>query len=382
MSILEAFFWAAVGAVIYIYAGYPLMMFIGAKITRRGVKRLTQEPTVSILIAAHNEMKHIERTLDNILALDYNRDKLQVIVVSDGSIDGTDELVRGYADFGVVLLRQEPRNGKTAALNTAVAHATGEILVFSDANSLYELSALKHLAGNFADPSVGYVTGKLGYRNSDGSLTGDGCSMYMRYENFIRDCESEVGSLVGVNGGIDAVRRKLYTDMNPDDLPDLVLPLRVVAAGYRVVYEPAALLTEDANNNPSDEYRMRVRVSLRAIWALSDMREMLNIRRYGFYAVQLLSHKALRYLAFAFIGCAFVTAALLWNVGWIYKVAVITQLAFGLLALLGFVAERRGLKTRILSVPYYFTLVNVASLQACIKFARRQRHRVWSPRLG
>jgi cellulose synthase/poly-beta-1,6-N-acetylglucosamine synthase-like glycosyltransferase len=204
----------------------------------------------------------------------------------------------------------------------------------------------------------------------------------MRYENFIRDCESEVGSLVGVNGGIDAVRRKLYTDMNPDDLPDLVLPLRVVAAGYRVVYEPAALLTEDANNNPSDEYRMRVRVSLRAIWALSDMREMLNIRRYGFYAVQLLSHKALRYLAFAFIGCAFVTAALLWNVGWIYKVAVITQLAFGLLALLGFVAERRGLKTRILSVPYYFTLVNVASLQACIKFARRQRHRVWSPRLG
>ena len=382
MSFLEAFFWLAVGAVAYIYAGYPLVVYLGARLRRRVITKAAQEPSVSILIAAHNEVACIERTLDNILALDYNREKLQVIVVSDGSTDGTDEVVRGYSDFGVVLLRQEPRNGKTAALNAAVAHATGEILVFSDANSLYDLSALKHLAGNFSDPAVGYVTGKLGYRNSDGSLTGDGCSMYMRYENFIRVCESEVGSLVGVNGGIDAVRRRLYTEMNPDDLPDLVLPLRVVAAGYRVIYDPAALLTEDANNNPSDEYRMRVRVSLRAIWTLSDMREMLNIRRHGFYAVQLLSHKALRYLAFAFIGCAFVTAAMLWNVGWIYKVAVITQLAFGLLALLGFIAERRGVRTRALSVPYYFALVNMASLQAFVKFACRQRHRVWSPRLG
>lgn len=381
-TIAQNIFWIALGAIVYIYVGYPVVMFIASKLNRRSVNKSAQEPTISILIAAHNEVACIERTLDNILALDYNRDKLQVIVVSDGSIDGTDELVRGYADFGVVLLRQEPRNGKTAALNTAVAHATGEILVFSDANSLYDRSALKHLAANFSDPTVGYVTGKLGYRNTDGSLTGDGCSMYMRYENFIRDCESEVGSLVGVNGGIDAVRRRLYTDMNPDDLPDLVLPLRVVAAGYRVVYEPAALLTEDANNDPSDEYRMRVRVSLRAIWTLSDMREMLNIRRHGFYAVQLLSHKALRYLAFAFIGCAFVTAAILWNVGWIYKVAMVAQLAFALLALLGFIAERRGVRTRALSVPYYFALVNMASLQAFVKFARRERHRVWNPRLG
>jgi hypothetical protein len=112
------------------------------------------------------------------------------------------------------------------------------------------------------------------------------------------------------------------------------------------------------------------------------MREMLNIRRHGFYAVQLLSHKALRYLAFAFIGCAFVTAAILWNVGWIYKVAMVAQLAFALLALLGFIAERRGVRTRALSVPYYFALVNMASLQAFVKFARRERHRVWNPRLG
>ena len=382
MSILESVFWVAAGFVGYIYLGYPLMVFVGAALRGRRVAKRSQEPSVTILIAAFNEVAHIGETLDNALTLDYDARKLQIIVVSDGSTDGTDEVVRRYADRGVMLLRQEPRNGKTAALNSAVPHATGEVLVFADANSLYDKAALRHLASNFADASVGYVTGKLGYRNRDGSMTGDGCSLYMRYENFIRNCESDLGSLVGVNGGIDAVRRSLYVPMKPDDLPDLVLPLLVVARGFRVVYEPKALLSEEANGSARDEYRMRVRVSLRAIWTLADMRSMLSVRRHGFYAVQLLSHKALRYVAFAFFVSAFASAALLWPVGQIYRIAFVAQVLFALLAWLGFLAERRGMKVRILSVPFYFVLVNVAALQACIKFARRQRHRVWSPRLG
>lgn len=382
MTALEVIFWLALGAIAYIYVGYPIVAFLGSKVRRRRVEKMTSEPPITILIAAHNEVSHIGRTLDNTLALDYDPRKLQIIVVSDGSIDGTDDVVRQYADRGVMLLRQEPRNGKTAALNAAVPHATGEVLVFADANSLYDRAALRHMVSNFADPTVGYVTGKLGYRNPDGSLTGDGCSLYMRYENFIRTCESDFGSLVGVNGGIDAVRRSLYEPMQPDDLPDLVLPLRVVSRGFRVIYEPNALLTEEANGNARDEYRMRVRVSLRAIWTLADMPDMLSVRRHGFYAIQLLSHKALRYLAFAFIVSTFVTAALLWSTAQIYRIAFVAQLAFGVLATLGFLAEQRGWQTRILSVPYYFMLVNVAALEACIKFVRRERHRVWNPRLG
>jgi cellulose synthase/poly-beta-1,6-N-acetylglucosamine synthase-like glycosyltransferase len=382
MSPLEAAFWIAVGMVAYIYVGYPLVVYCLAKALRRPVTKVAFEPSVTVIIAAHNEVRYIAQTLENVLRLDYSPSKLQVIVISDGSEDGTDDVIRQFEDRGVLLLRQEPRNGKTAALNAAVPMATGEILVFADANSVYDAKALRHLASNFADPTVGYVTGRLGYRNAEGTLTGDGCSMYMNYENFIRECESAFGSLVGVNGGIDAVRRNLYEPMQPDDLPDLVLPLKVVSRGFRVVFEPAALLMEETNTNSRDEYRMRVRVSLRAIWTLADMADMLSIRQQGFYAVQLLSHKALRYLAFAFIGFAFVTAALLWPAGWLYRLVVVAHLVFGLLAVLGFVAERHGLKTRVLSVPYYFALVNLASLQACIKFARRQRHRVWSPRLG
>jgi cellulose synthase/poly-beta-1,6-N-acetylglucosamine synthase-like glycosyltransferase len=382
MNLLEALFWMAAGAISYIYIGYPFIVFVAGRLRRRVIAKAVHEPPVTVLIAAFNEVRHIGKTLDNTLALDYDKRKLQIIVVSDGSMDGTDDVVKQYADRGVMLLRQEPRNGKTAALNRGVLHATGDLIVFADANSMFDKTALRHLVSNFADPSVGYVTGKLGYRNPDGTLTGDGCSLYMRYENFIRECETDLGSLVGVNGGIDVVRRELYVPMKADDLPDLVLPLLVVGRGFRVVYEPAALLTEEANGKPQDEYRMRVRVSLRALWTLSDMADMFDVRRHGFYSIQLLSHKALRYLAFVFMVATFLTAAILWAVSPLYQVALVLQVTVGLLACLGYWAERYGVRSRLLSAPYYFALVNVAAFLACVKFLRRERNRMWQPRLG
>jgi cellulose synthase/poly-beta-1,6-N-acetylglucosamine synthase-like glycosyltransferase len=379
---LEWIFWIAVVGIAYVYFGYPLLVYVGSRLFNRPVRKVDHQPTVSIVIAAYNEVAHIGETLENKLALDYPVASLQIIVVSDGSSDGTDDVARRFESRGVRVLRQEPRNGKTGALNLALRHATGDVVVFADANSLYAKDALRHLVSNFADPTVGYVTGKLAYLNSDGSMTGDGCSMYMKYENFIRTCESAIGSLVGVNGGIDAVRRSLYSPMDPDDLPDLVLPLRVVARGYRVVYEPAAVLSEPANANASDEYRMRVRVALRALWTLADMPSLMSIRQYGFYAWQLLSHKALRYLGFLFMAVMFVATILLWPVGAFYKVVLVGELAFIGSALLGFAAERSGQPNRLLSVPYYFVLVNAAASQAFVKFLRGERHRMWKPRLG
>ena len=379
---IEWLFWIAFLNLAYIYAGYPLLVYVGSRLFRRPVHKAPCEPTVTIIIAAYNERAHIGATIANKLALDYPKEKLQIVVVSDGSDDGTDDVVREFQKDGVILLRQEPRNGKTAALNVAVGHATGELLVFSDANSLYEPTALRYLASNFADPRVGYVTGTLGYLNPDGSMTGDGCSMYMRYENFIRRCETLMGSLVGVNGGIDAVRRALYRPMQPDDLPDLVLPLQVVARGYRVVYEPRARLNEFANSNPEAEYRMRVRVSLRALWTLAEMPDIMSIGRHGFYAVQVISHKVLRYLAFVFIVGLFLLSAFLVPVSPVYAIAFALQLVFIVTAAAGFVAERRGQPSRLFSVPYYFLLVNAAASHACWKFVKGERHRMWRPRLG
>jgi cellulose synthase/poly-beta-1,6-N-acetylglucosamine synthase-like glycosyltransferase len=379
---MEAVFWSLVAVLTYIYAGYPLAVWFVGRIRGRAVQKREQRPTVSILIAAHNEEAAIARTLQNKLGLDYPRDQLEVIVVSDGSTDRTDEIVTGFASQDVVYLRQEPRNGKTAALNLAAQRATGEILVFADANSLYESTALRHMVADFTDPTVGYVTGTLAYQSSDGSMTASGCGVYMRYENFIRRCETRVGSVVGVNGGIDAVRRSLYEPMQPDDLPDLVLPLRVVKSGYRVVYEPAAMLAEHALGTPQDEYRMRVRVSLRSLWTLADMAGLLNVGRFGFFSIQLFSHKVLRYLAFVFIALLYLCTLFLWNAGAFHRAALIAQTVCFVAAFVGYHAARRGVSSRFLAMPFYFALVNCAALHAVWKFLRGERPRIWTPRLG
>lgn len=379
---MEALFWTLLGLLGYIYAGYPLMVWLAGRVLRRPVQRGELRPTVSILIAAHNEEATIAATLENKLDLDYPPDRLEVIVVSDGSTDRTDSILAGFAAHGVVCLRQEPRNGKTAALNVAAQRATGEILVFADANSLYEREAIRHLVDNFADPTVGYVTGTLAYQGSDGSMTASGCGLYMRYENFIRRSETRVGSVVGVNGGIDAVRRSLYEPMQPDDLPDLVLPLRVVASGYRVVYEPAAMLAEHALGTPEDEYRMRVRVSLRSLWTIADKASLLNVRRFGFFSIQLFSHKVLRYLAFVFILSLYACASFLWNTGHVYRTAFVIQTVGFAAAFFGYGAARRGVSNRFLAMPFYFALVNCAALHAVVKFLRGERPRIWTPRLG
>jgi cellulose synthase/poly-beta-1,6-N-acetylglucosamine synthase-like glycosyltransferase len=378
----ESLFWIAITTVVYVYVGYPVIVFLASRVRPRPVSKLAHQPTISIVIAAHNEESWIARTIENKLALDYPSRKVQIIVVSDGSTDRTDAIAAEYQSARVVFLRQEPRNGKTAALNLAVRHATGDILVFADANSLYDKSALRHLAANFADPQVGYVTGALVYTNPDGSMTGAGCSMYMKYEDFLRRCESAAGSLVGVNGGIDAVRRSLYEPMNADDLPDFVLPLRVVEKHFRVVYEPDAVLCEEAHGRVEDEYRMRVRVALRALWTLAEMRRLMNVRRFGVYAVQLVSHKALRYLAFILFLTALVTSAALSPTRVLYLCAFLGQVGVLACVWAGYVAERVGRHARVLSAPYYLFVVNAASIQAFVKFLRAERHRTWSPRLG
>ena len=368
--------------VAYVYAGYPVLVFFLGLIKPRPVQKQPAEPLTTIIIAAYNEENHITSTIQNKLELDYPADKLEIIVVSDGSSDRTDEIVDEFADRGVRLLRQEPRAGKTSALNLAVSQARGEIIVFSDANSIYAEDALKVLAANFADPEVGYVTGKMVYVNQDGSLVGDGCSAYMKYENFLRECETRIGSVVGVDGGIDAVRKVLYQPMNPDQLPDFVLPLTVVEQGFRVVYEPGAQLREEALKDGRDEYRMRVRVSLRALWALYDKRSMLFSGANRLYAWQMFSHKILRYLCFVFILLAFVANLALLGRSLFYWLTFFCQFTIWLLAVTCPRLNARGCRAKIAYLCYYFMLINLASGHAFGKFLLGKKQVLWNPRTG
>jgi cellulose synthase/poly-beta-1,6-N-acetylglucosamine synthase-like glycosyltransferase len=379
---LETIFWLSAAWIVYVYAGYPLCVALLRRVIPRPVRKQPFEPRVTIVTAAFNEERHIGATIANKLALDYPPDQLEVIVVSDGSTDRTDELVRGFESRGVRLMRQGPRAGKTAALNLALQVATGEIVVFSDANSLYAPDALRRLLENFADPQVGYVSGKMIYVNPDGSSVGDGCTAYMRYENLLRAGETAIGSIVGVDGGVDAVRRSLYVPMRADQIPDFVLPLNVVRQGYRVVYEPAALLRENSLSRVEDEFRMRVRVTLRALWALWDMRILLAPWSNFLFAWQLWSHKALRYLVFIPMMALIVTNLFLLRTAPVYQLAAVGQLALYLLAAVGVLFNRARALPSVVSLASYLVLVNAASLLAFARFMAGKKQVLWKPRTG
>lgn len=373
-------FWFLLALSGYTYFGYPLLACVLGAVRRRRVCKGAFEPSVSILIAAYNEAAHIGATIENKTALDYPAEKLEIIVISDGSTDGTDEIAAAHPR--VTVLRQEPRRGKTAALNMGVERAAGDILVFSDANSLYAADALRHLTRNFCDPEVGYVTGRMRYRADGGTSVGLGSRAYMMYEDVLRRLETMLGSVVGVNGGIDAVRRSLYRPMKDEQLPDFVLPLRVIRDGYRVVYEPDAILTEDALALPRSEYRMRVRVALRTWWTLSEMRSLFDPMRHGIFSLQLFSHKPLRYLMGLALPALYALAIVLAGSGWIFAVTAAIG-TFGLiLAAAGFVVERSGKAAGPLGMPYYFLLITAAACHALIDFLRGRRQTIWNPRTG
>jgi cellulose synthase/poly-beta-1,6-N-acetylglucosamine synthase-like glycosyltransferase len=386
LDFLIAIFILCLLLLVYVYAGYPLVArFLGGMNPRRveAAEPGTFQPNVTVLIAAFNEAKSIEATVRNKLDQDYPAEKLNVIVISDESEDGTDDIVQGIGDARVRLIRQEPRAGKTAALNLAMPEATGEVLVFSDANSLYGPDTIANLVLPLADPAVGYVTGRMVYKAPDGSLTGEGCSAYMQYENKLRAWETDLGSIVGVDGGVDAMRREIYTPMNADQLPDFVQPLTVRELGHRVVYEPRALLYEDALSETSDEYRMRVRVTLRAWHALKDKAALLNPAQFGVFAFQLWSHKLLRYLAFLFMFGAFVTnwalAAKTNANPW--TLLFVGQILFYVMALYGQAMSRQDRSTpKIIGLAHYLCVLNLAGAVAFWQFLRGKKQITWKPR--
>ena len=256
--------------------------------------------------------------------------------------------------------------------------AQGEIVVFSDANSLYREDTIARLVQNFADRTVGYVTGKMIYVNADGALVGDGCTAYMRYENTLRALETGFGSVIGVDGGVDAVRRALYRPMTADQLPDFVLPLAVVEQGYRVVYDPEAILEEETLADGSAEFRMRVCVTLRALWALKDKSKLLYGSAGLLFAWQLWSHKLLRYLSFVPFAIAWLAGLALALGGGVYAWMFGAYCAVLLCAYLGF----RGVRAAPARYAYYFALLNVASAIALRRYLRGEKLVLWQPRIG
>ncbi len=368
---------------IYPFALYPLAIWLLSKGSSERPTKTGGDATVTVVIAAYNEEVHIEETIKNKLNQKYPADLLNIVVVSDGSTDETDSIVNRLAESNprVQLIRQR-REGKTAGLNRAVAECSSDIIVFSDANSTYSNDALQSLVESFNDPTVGYVTGRMVYRVDDDSIAGSGSNAYMRYENQLRTWESKVDSVVGVDGGVDAIRRHLFKPMKASELPDFALPLKVVDQGYRVAYQPRAVVYEDALTSTNDEFSMRVRVAARAIWTLLDYRRLVNPLNFGVFSWQLLSHKWLRYFSFAPFFLAFLVAWMSANsssFSLVVALVLSTGIVVGAASALDFFGVNRFSIFRLIG---YFFLINVSSFFGFLRVARGKRITTWQPRVG
>ena len=377
--IAQVIFVAAMAMIAFIYAGYPALMFALSLILKRPVRRDDITPRVSVIIAAYNEERDIVAKLKNTLALDYPRDRMDIIVASDCSTDQTDDIVRGFSGQGVILRQQPERTGKTIAQNRAVKTSSGEILVFSDATTLYERDAIRKIVRGFADPEVGCVAGQLIYADASSSAVGRGCRSYWGYEKFLKRCESQVGSLIGVSGCLYAVRRICHARLASDMIDDFVIATEIHLQGLRTVYEPEAIAVENANRKTRDEFRMRVRVINQTLGALHRYRHTLNPFRHKMFAFQLIVHKALRYavpylLIAALIASGWASVSVVW-----LRFAFIGQVALYAAAIAGLVRERQKLKLGLLAYPYYFALANTASLVAFWKAVRGETYVVWEP---
>jgi cellulose synthase/poly-beta-1,6-N-acetylglucosamine synthase-like glycosyltransferase len=376
---VEVIFWLSAVALFYTYAGYPLLLALVSALRPLKVRRGEFEPTVSIIITAYNEERDLAAKLENTLALDYPRELLEIIVASDCSTDRTDQIARKFAGRGVRLHRQSERLGKTAAQNAAVEQARGEIILFSDATSLYQPNAVRAMMPSFADSTVGCVAGRLEYVDGSDSRVGRGARSYWSYETFLKRHESRVGSLIGASGCLYSVRRSAYVPLYHEACSDFIIATKMVEQNLRAVYEPNAVCTEQTNRQSDKELKMRVRIIAQTFTDLWRHRAMLNPVRSGFYGVQLVSHKVMRYLVPFFLMGLFVASAVLAPGSLAYRLSFAAQVACYACPALAWVLDRVGIRSRLLALPQYFILANLASLIACYQFLRGEHYARWEP---
>ncbi|TWT61558.1 glycosyltransferase family 2 protein [Rubinisphaera italica] len=383
MTPLEMTFLVCLFVIGYAYLGFPLLTFLRSLVVRKTFQCEEITPAVSLIICCYNEEAGIEEKMKNVLELDYPAEKLQVLVASDGSTDRTNEIVAGYQNNQIKLLKL-PRAGKARSLNAAVHQANGDILVFSDANSMYAADSIRELVKPFADLSIGGVAGNQVYsKNYDDGAAASGEQSYWNFDRWMKIWQSRSGHVISATGAIYAIRRFLFQPVPEGVTDDFVTSTRVIAQGYRLIFNPQAICREPAAGAVKAELGRKTRVTTRGLRAVWCMRTLLNPFKYGFYSFQLFSHKLLRRLVVLPILALGIITPLLWNQGWIYQAATILEILFIGLAVAGCVASMTRRKPpRLMSLPFYFCMINVAVLMAIMNLLRGHQVTLWNPHRG
>jgi len=388
--LIAALFWGSLGGILYTYFGYPVLIYLLAKILHKPVPYLTYKPSVTLLIAAYNEESVIEEKIRNSLAIDYPKELFQVVIITDGSADKTPEITKRYTNAGLKLLHQPERRGKMAAINRALPHASGEIIVFSDANNHYQADTILNLVRPFADPEVGAATGSKSIAKGDGRL-GASEGLYWKYESFIKKQESRSGSCTSAAGEVLAIRKSLYSPP-PNHVinDDFYIAMQVIRKGYRLIYVPAARSSERVSPSARDEISRRTRINAGRFQAIAMAKDILPFNR-PLLVWQILSHKFLRPLVpFAMIGAAlFNVMAVLFPpamnglliLSKPYGLLFLSlQIVFYMLAWLGGKAGDRGEQSklqRFFYIPTFLTNSNFAALMGFFRYLRGGQSHLW-----
>ncbi|MBI3921403.1 MAG: glycosyltransferase family 2 protein [Armatimonadetes bacterium] len=377
MTCLVVLFWLSLFLIAYAYFLYPCVLLLARCLKTRPVRQEDVEPALSLLIPAFNEEGVIRQKLENSCGLDYPADRLQILVVSDRSTDRTEEIVREFAPR-VELKRNEQQLGKIGGLSHAVNQCTGDIIVITDANSFFEKESLKKLVRGFADTSVGCVSGRRVLRAAESQIS-RGQGLYWRYENALRLAESSVHSTAFTLGAMTAIRRDLFLPL-PGELEfDQVWSLHVVNSGYRTLYDPEAVFVEESHEAVAAEFKMHFRNTVRGFTMAGRMGRFLNITRHPIFAVHVWSRKVARWLVGLSGVLLLISSASLALSGPFYRTVVAAQLVFYVFALAGYLESRRGAaRHKLLSTPFFLTLINLSAFWALVRYLGGLRMRTWS----
>ena len=389
METLKILFWILLFIIVYTYVGYGVLLFIIIKIRRffKIGKKVeidpTYEPEVTLFIAAYNEKDYVAAKMKNTLSLEYPKEKINIIWVTDGSDDGTPDLLKGYPNTTVHHL--DARNGKIGAMNRGMEFVKTPIVIFSDANTNLGKESIRRIVNLFGNPKVGCVSGEKRIIDKESDVaSGAGEGMYWKYESALKKWDAELYSVVGAAGELFAIRTKLYRHVEKDTLlDDFMISLRVAQDGYTIQYDPEAYAIETASANVKEELKRKVRISAGGIQSIVRLRSLLNIFKDGTLSFQYISHRVLRWslTPLCLVLLIPVLTILAANDGFLsfslYAIIFWLQLLFYAAALLGWFLENRETRVKILFIPYYFFIMNLSVVLGFFRYMKNSQSVNW-----
>jgi cellulose synthase/poly-beta-1,6-N-acetylglucosamine synthase-like glycosyltransferase len=389
MTALKIIFWTGVFIVFYSYIGYGILLFFIVKIKRLlGLSKeysenKDYEPEVTLFVAAYNEKDYVDAKVKNSMELDYPKEKIKQVWVTDGSDDGTPDLLRKYE--GIEVYHEPVRGGKIGAMNRGMQFVKTPIVIFSDGNTMLGKDSIKEIVNLFRNPKVGCVSGeKRIYQKESETAAGAGEGIYWKYESFLKKLDAELYSVVGAAGELFAIRTELYREVEKDTLlDDFIISLRIAMDGYTIQYNPNAYAIETSSANVKEELKRKVRIAAGGIQSVVRLKELLNPFKYGVLSFQYISHRVLRwtlaplFLPIIFLVNLFIAISENFQFNSFYTITFFLQILFYFAALIGWFLESKSIKIKVLFVPYYFFIMNLAMYLGFKRYLKKSQSVNW-----